>query len=69
MNDIDKLRKDLKLYMIRNDLTTGAVAKQLNRHFQTIGQFLRGYTTPNERTLYKIRTLVASKTKKREERP
>lgn len=58
MNEIDRLRRELKTHMVENDLTISVVAQALDRHYQTVANFLRSRNVPTERTLYKIRAYL-----------
>ena len=58
---MERIIKQLKLYMAENDLTVVEIAKLVNRHPQTIYKFLKGEITPTFQTLYQIKKLLKGK--------
>lgn len=58
MDDLDKLREKLKIFMASYDLTIQDIARRIKRDQRTIWLFLHKVGNPNSRTEYRIRELI-----------
>jgi len=58
------LVEKLKFHMAEKDLTIHDVSMLINKDPKTVWQFLRRKVKPNDRTIYKIKTLVGENVKK-----
>lgn len=58
--DKDVLVEKLKIFMAEKELTIQNVAKLIKKDRKTVWQFLQGKVKPQDRTVYKIKELVAN---------
>lgn len=58
MDDLKQLREKLKFFMADRNLTIQDVAILINRHPQTVWQFLKDKVNSHDRTVYKIKRLL-----------